>query len=454
MTTADRPADAGTTEGPISPSVRALEALIEASLEDLTQSERRLANEALLFIGNWNDALPRLLIHDPVLEPVDKIIWAVIKTCTDPRRGTAFPNYATIARLANVSAEGTVTRALAILRVTRWLTLCGRARDHRGRFRGSVYALHDEPLSLPDTLHLDPTYMDFTGRSTSHAHARVSRVASAVMRSLELDAAENRDLEVPQDPIAARVEAQQLVHDRENGPAANPNSRKRRAIFSRSFATRAELLPEPTHPELDSDQPQNLGSALPRLLQNLRAVPQLQNLDPQNLRSCSSSNKEKTTTTTTAGGVVDDAASALSLYRWPAWLTANARHLAVVELRRAPAPLRQTVLDLLDQRRRDGEAAVAERLHHPIQYLRSLCQLAAAGKIAQREEPKAPPGDLELKQRLLAAESDYRHWLRLIELANDPKRKAQWQAEVNRAKNEVARCKAALDAANQASRAP
>lgn len=497
----------------ISPRVRALEVLIEASLDDLERPDGRTTgtSEALLFIGNWNDALPRLLIHDPVLEPVDKIVWAVIKTCTDPRRGTAFPNYPTIARLANVSAEGTVTRALAILRVTRWLTLCGRARDGRGRFRGSVYALHDEPLSLADTLHLDPAYMDFTVRATSHGHARVSLVASGVIRSLELDVAEDKSVETAADPVIARIEAQLLVQHRQREPAASPpssasTSRGRSRLFSRSFATRFEVLPEPSPadsgpappPNADPDQPQKLGTVIPRILENIAAAHRLQNLKvvgpqnlgPQNLspppdpHSSSCSSKEKAFTTTTTNGVVvenplharamegrepaeakNDQAAALALYRWPAWLSPNARHLAVLELRRAPASLRQTVIDLLDRRRQDGEAAIADRLHHPIQYLRSLCQLAAAGKIVQREEPPASPATgrsndtrtvvpEHLRQRLRAAESDHRYWQRLIDLTDDPHRKRECGAELERAKAEIERCQAALGSRSDAERRP
>lgn len=451
----------------VSPRTMALQALIDASIDALGQIDRSKNGEALLFIGNWNDALPRLLIHDPVLEPVDKIVWAVIKTCTDPRRGTAFPNYATIARLANVSAEGTVTRALAILRVTRWLSLCGRARDRRGRFRGSVYALHDEPLPLPDALHLDPEYLVFTHRSTAHSHARVALVASGVLRSLELDAAEKESSESESDPMTQRIEAQRLIQQRESeAPPGSSNSATRRAAFSRSFATRFELLPEPTNVQSrPSDQPQILGSVLPRVIGNLRAGPPPQNLRlPPDPHGGSSSKKRKTTTTTpdvvagtaTAGSggrrrgseAADDLDLALQQYRWPDWLGANARHLALMELRRAPLALRQTVLDLLDQRQHDAAAGIADRLRHPIQYLRSLCQLAAAGRIEPRAASQTPESPAEqreqLWQQLRAAESDHRHWLRLIELAGDPRRKAQWRAEADRAQAEADRCRTAL----------
>lgn len=467
MLAGDRPPPSDTDA--ISPRTLALQALIDASIDALEQIDRSTNAEALLFIGNWNDALPRLLIHDPVLEPVDKIVWAVIKTCTDPRRGTAFPNYATIARLANVSAEGTITRALAILRVTRWLSLCGRARDRKGRFRGSVYALHDEPLPLSDALHLDPEYLAFTHRSASHSHARVAMVATGVLRSLELDVAEKKSSESESDPMTQRIEAQRLIQHREDQASpGSSNSATRCAAFSRSFATRFELLPEPTSARSrPPDQAQILGSVLPRVLENLRAGHQPQNLSPPPDPHGGSSSKKIKTTTTTPDGVaetataesgvrrqvvepVDDPELALQPYRWPDWLSANARHLALMELRRAPLALRQTVLDLLDQRQHDAAAGIADRLRHPIQYLRSLCQLAAAGRIEARtpSQPVETPAEQRalLLQQLQEAESDLRHWLRLIELAGDDRRKAEWQAEANRARAEASRCRTALAA--------
>jgi hypothetical protein len=36
-------------------------------------------HEGLLFLGHWQEAQQRWLFHDPVLEPVDKVVWAVIR---------------------------------------------------------------------------------------------------------------------------------------------------------------------------------------------------------------------------------------------------------------------------------------------------------------------------------------------------------------------------------------
>ena len=32
----------------------------------------------MLFMGNWHQAVPAMVIQDPVLEPVDKLVWMVI----------------------------------------------------------------------------------------------------------------------------------------------------------------------------------------------------------------------------------------------------------------------------------------------------------------------------------------------------------------------------------------
>lgn len=483
--------------------------LIEASLEELASGGRqsRTVNEALLFIGNWNDSFPRLLIQDPILEPVDKIVWAVIKTCADARRGTAFPNYPTIARLANVGAEGTVARALSILRVTRWLTLCGRARDALGRFRGSVYALHDEPLSVADTLHLDPAYLEFTYQSAEHHHGRVRRVASGVARSLELDVAERTHAESAADPMLTRLEAQKLVAQRVEGPALASTQTERAlqvpAIAGRSFSIRAELLPEPEVNPISAEEVhrlQNLTAvtedaevpicaALDRL--QLLKTAEHQNLKPQLLMAvpgpASSSSKTITTTTewppsifeaskfeggdaaagcpaTSPAGPSEDPTASLGQLNWPVWLSQNFRRLAALELRIAPPAVRQALLDLLDRRQRDGVAAISEPLRNPVQYLRSLCERAVAGilvlkmpaPVATTLEAASLPASRDsamdaLVTRLRIAAADHRHWTRLAALTRVEASKQQMQRLVALAQAEIDSVRGQIDRLRQGS---
>jgi len=92
----------------------------------------------MLFMGNWHQAVPAMVIQDPVLEPVDKLVWMVIMLYARETGGrTAFPDYDTIAAKTNVSSTSTVSRAIAILRLTRWLTLCARVRQKKADVKHS-----------------------------------------------------------------------------------------------------------------------------------------------------------------------------------------------------------------------------------------------------------------------------------------------------------------------------
>ena len=153
----------------------------------------------MVFLGNRHQSFPTAVIEDPVLEPVDKVIWMVIMLAVRETGGdTAFPGYESIGKRANVSSRSTIARAIAILRATRWLTLCARVRRAKWQVPGNVYALHDEPLPLVDALHLDTNYMAFLAQATGHGHARVRAVAQGVLDSIDEDIQAGQDV-VPQE---------------------------------------------------------------------------------------------------------------------------------------------------------------------------------------------------------------------------------------------------------------
>ena len=136
-------------------------------------------------MGNWHQAIPALVIQDPVLEPVNKLVWMVIMLQARETGGrTVFPSYDRLASKTNVSSTSTISRAIAILRLTRWLTLCAKVRGKGGQFKGNFYVLHDEPLPFVDALYLDAQYMQFLEQSVKHHHARVRVVAQGVLDSL------------------------------------------------------------------------------------------------------------------------------------------------------------------------------------------------------------------------------------------------------------------------------
>ncbi len=187
---------------------RALDALIQATIAQAEASTGQESADRMLFLGNRHQSFPTAVVNDPVLEPVDKLVWMVIMlSVRETGSSTAFPGYEAIGRMVNVSSRSTIARAIAILRATRWLTLCARVRKTSGRFRGNVYALHDEPLPLVDALHLDSGYMSFLDHSLGHGHARVRTVVHAVLDSMDEDIQSGQDVCAQSHPIEQRVQS-------------------------------------------------------------------------------------------------------------------------------------------------------------------------------------------------------------------------------------------------------
>jgi len=430
--------------GVASPRTLALDVMIRASLDRLieTPTGGSAPSEALLFMGNWHDAMPRLLIQDVVLEPVDKIVWQVIKLQAQSQTATSFPSYAQIARYANVSSDATVSRALAILRATRWLTLCARARDQRGRFRGSIYALHDEPLQLADTLYLDQDYMQFLMHTAqAHSHNRARQIAQAVVESLQSEIEDGDDVLDAPAPMAQRLALQAVAAGQ---PLAERALSRGMPIGARWVASlhRAQTTPNP--PRLQKSKLDESPLPSPRL-QEMKAAPPTSDSGRtsksgplQNLKaaaSCSSSGSEEikntTTTTTDQPGPVEATATAvagmLNTLRFPMRLSDNDRRICAMHLRKTPERLRQVVLDLLD-RKLKAEESGGEKLLFPTAYLAKLCQraqtntlvlessLPTQSKAEQQAETEREKRLRELKTQAQTAQGDIQHWTRMQQL--------------------------------------
>lgn len=117
---------------------------------------------------------------------MDKLTWQVIRIhVATPGAVTAFPSYDAIATYTNIKSNHTVARALAILRATRWLSLCACVRNSNGRYLGNIYVLHDEPITLGDAIYLDSDYMRFLQSSSEHSHPRVRKIAQSVLETIQ-----------------------------------------------------------------------------------------------------------------------------------------------------------------------------------------------------------------------------------------------------------------------------
>lgn len=391
--------------------VRMLSRYIESSVARLRDTRgRRTGGDGLVFMGVWHDSIPRVLIDDPLLDPVDKLTWQVILVHAAAEGGAAFPTYDAFQK-RNIGARATIARALAILRLTRWISLCSRVRDARSRFRGNVYAIHEEPATVADAILLDGDYMQFLQESRRHGHPRVRAIAEALHATLADQIAAGEDVSVAPDLAQRtldRISTHRDAHRR--GLALSRmqwRSKTERPPAMRSAApapevSKTELQPsaqEVSGPGPKTERGENRAAQPPidrvqklnadtKTIENHDLDDTVQKLNSEKDTSCSSSSFIKTTTTNTRTHVharesseTEQSPLAADL-RWPPQLTANELELARLYLRRAPVDRQQELLFELQGRLHAATGGNHRPIPNRIGYLHGMIDRCLDGTFA------------------------------------------------------------------------
>lgn len=155
------------------------------------------SNQALqagfLFSGQSHEVVPRRLLLDNRLTPLERNAWQVFrlmlqgKGVVTPRYEDLQPYLSSMPYGASASRE-TIARVLTMLRLTRWLSLVSRGRDQlSGRLQGSLYVLHDEPLTPAEAMELDQDYLELVGHALGHATKAVRIVAQHIVEEVRQD---------------------------------------------------------------------------------------------------------------------------------------------------------------------------------------------------------------------------------------------------------------------------
>lgn len=155
------------------------------------------SNQALqagfLFSGQSHEVVPRRLLLDCRLTPLERNAWQVFRLMLQGQ-GVVTPRYEDLQPyLSNVpygtsASRETIARVLTMLRLTRWLSLVSRGRDQlSGRLQGSLYVLHDEPLTPAEAMELDQDYLELVGHALGHATKAVRIVAQHVLEEIRQD---------------------------------------------------------------------------------------------------------------------------------------------------------------------------------------------------------------------------------------------------------------------------
>jgi hypothetical protein len=156
----------------------------------------------ILFTGNPHETVPRRLLLDNRLTPMERNAWQVFRLLLNDDGLTSFPTYEQLqpylaASPFKVASRETVAKVLTTLRLTRWLSLAGRVRDEvTGQMKGNIYLLHDEPVSISEAMLLDRSYLELVGNSLTHASKSICQVAAYTLEEFARDP-DVRDQRIP-----------------------------------------------------------------------------------------------------------------------------------------------------------------------------------------------------------------------------------------------------------------
>lgn len=365
-----------------------LQQMVERSSEALLARNGN-QQDGLLFLGNPQLVFPRMLFEDPVLEPVDRNVWAVIKLLASAGDSvTAFPTYEELMLRCNVGSKATIARSISILRTTRWLTVCKvRLRDGQGRVRGNVYALHDEPLQLAETMELDNHYLAWleeTAQGKHSPHRRAVALAGSVLRDMRGQLQSGVDISQLEPPLGRRHAASQALQAIRRGDAVAANV----SYFGRSVQSCIEIASrsylrgkvQKLYPDektgAQTQSTETVPSGNSRAEYSICTQPSTDAV----LRSSKYVNNNTTTVAST-----EIKGSTETVLAWPEavrQLDPNNRALVRMQLATVSAQHHQPVLEALAAKL----SAIADGKAQPLTYgilpyTRKLCELASKGEL-------------------------------------------------------------------------
>lgn len=203
----------------------------------------------IIFSGNPHETVPRKLLLDNRLTPLERNCWQVFRLLVNEDGITAFPTYDQLRPYLGMNpgkhaSRETVAKALTVLRLTRWLSLGRTVRNEiNGQVQGNVYLLHDEPITPAEALEFDKDYMTLLMQSTEHQNKAIKDIASITWREFTSDPDVGRRLPSRIDTISDRLNAQSwAVESQQNAlPAPEFGIRTQQDLAVEGLSSDSEL---------------------------------------------------------------------------------------------------------------------------------------------------------------------------------------------------------------------
>lgn len=183
-------------------------------------------SNGLIFTSAPYESLPSLIAKDPILRPVDKVIffniWIFAKE--NGQQQLSFPSYDYLSRTSN-AARATISASIKKLRVYGLLTTARTIRDESGKYRGNIYIINAEPMSLNEILKHDTNFIRFLNEVIQHEETpdHLKELAQAKIESINDELEEGKS---PFEPLTEDQKLNQLIEATNviNNPTSNESN--------------------------------------------------------------------------------------------------------------------------------------------------------------------------------------------------------------------------------------
>jgi hypothetical protein len=355
--------------------------------------------------------------------------------------------------MANIGSDATVSRAISILRLTRWIVRAEVLRDLGGRIIRVVYDICDEPECLQTVIALDTSYLGFVETSQFHNHPAVAHAARMAQGGIDQfigEVAHGIRAVRSLSPTEKQEIRQRSLEELEQFQAGNVEQANYHGM---SLCNKISLLDEPDDEDIwipdENPEPETRLQKLKSGSENGESETRLQFLKSQNNQTskteeCSSNSSSSFITTTTADKEKREFSNS-DLF-WPdilkSELNDNERRLILRSLSKVDSQDRQPLINQLTGRMLDR---TQPEIEDPVKYMAWLIKHHLKGEevltsFSTRDyRQQATPGESRqdrqnnLKRQLLEVRSKITTIRDMMERARDnPKLHQQFQESLQR----------------------
>ncbi|WP_372437896.1 STY4528 family pathogenicity island replication protein [Pseudomonas chlororaphis subsp. aureofaciens] len=202
----------------------------------------------------------RRMALDSRITPLERNAWQVLLVLRTPDGLSTLANltqlrrYLTGTPLGQRAGYETAWRALAVLRLTGWISLVGKNRDPlSGRVLSELYQTHDRSLTFEQACALDPSLPQLLQDCIGHENNQVDRIAIHIRDGHEFTAAEPASDALKddddEDPPSSSSQSKESSMAQETPPSANPATEPR-VLQQNARACQTMQCHSPTYKEL------------------------------------------------------------------------------------------------------------------------------------------------------------------------------------------------------------